>query len=325
MRSVLIRPSVLLGIDGISAADDQPIGHGPTTWDAVEFEDAVYDLLQYDVIVVGEFHGRPACHAFQMRLLEALAARRPLMALSMEQFERDAQPAMDRYLNGQLSEEAFLRGVNEWPSYVQDYRPQVEHAKDKGLPVIAGNVYRPLASEIAKGGMAAIEAFEEHEKAWIAEEIMLDTPSYRARFYAVMAPMFQGSHAPKIEGTEEIDQAKVDAALANYFAAQACKDDTMAESMARYLEANPRHLVLHYCGAFHSAGRLGTVERLQARMPGLKIAVITPIQSDHPLSPAITLEDLREGDYLLMVPPEPPKEPAPAMGEGSGESKSPRS
>jgi len=85
------------------------------------------------------------------------------------------------------------------------------------------------------------------------------------------------------------------------FSAQVTRDDTMAESIAMHLQANPGRKVMHLDGNFHSASHLGTVERLKLRMPELKIAVVNPIAAEDNKAPAWTNEELATGDYILLV------------------------
>ena len=89
------------------------------------------------------------------------------------------------------------------------------------------------------------------------------------------------------------------------WAAQVLRDDTMAESIALYLEKNPGHKVVHITGDFHAEGGLGTVERLKDRMPGLKIAVVAPVEAENPDHPSVSAADVKSGDYLFLLRGEP--------------------
>ena len=50
---------------------------------------------------------------------------------------------------------------------------------------------------------------------------------------------------------------------------------------------------------------LGTVERLKSRMPSLKIAVVSPVESGDEAKPKITPADLKSGTILLVIRPLP--------------------
>jgi hypothetical protein len=91
------------------------------------------------------------------------------------------------------------------------------------------------------------------------------------------------------------------ASAVRMFAAQVTRDDTMAESIALYIQNNPGHKVLHVTGEFHVASFLGTAERLKARVPDLKIAVINPVQVGDPEHPALRTEDQGVGNFSLLL------------------------
>jgi hypothetical protein len=64
------------------------------------------------------------------------------------------------------------------------------------------------------------------------------------------------------------------------FAAQATRDDTMAESIFQHIGKNPGTKIMHVTGAFHVEGFLGTAERLKMRAPSLRVAVVVPSEPD---------------------------------------------
>ena len=67
--------------------------------------DQVADALKdYDVIFIGEIHDHPGNHLAEMALFRALHTRAPKLALSMEMFERDVQPVMDKFRAGGVPE-----------------------------------------------------------------------------------------------------------------------------------------------------------------------------------------------------------------------------
>lgn len=49
----------------------------------------------------------------------------------------------------------------------------------------------------------------------------------------------------------------------------------MAESIFYYWQDNQDKVIFHINGCFHSDGHLGTVEKLEALNPALKVGVIT--------------------------------------------------
>ncbi|HEY7546553.1 MAG TPA: ChaN family lipoprotein, partial [Blastocatellia bacterium] len=72
--------------------------------------------------------------------------------------------------------------------------------------------------------------------------------------------------------------------------AQCVKDDTMAESVAAAGTAEPRPLIVHFNGAFHSDYRLGTAARAKKRLPKSRIQVVSIVPVDD-------LDNLKTDDY----------------------------
>ena len=116
--------SILAGMALLApGAGGQPAGNsGPQDFDnfkivqvggsapvVVDVDKAADMLAAYDVIFVGEYHDHLANHLAEMSLLRALHRRAPNLALSMEQFERDTQPAVDDYLAGRTGEATLKR------------------------------------------------------------------------------------------------------------------------------------------------------------------------------------------------------------------------
>jgi uncharacterized iron-regulated protein len=88
-----------------------------------------------------------------------------------------------------------------------------------------------------------------------------------------------------------------------FYEAQCAKDETMAESIASAWAAagtgGTSPLVVHMNGAFHSDFRLGTASRVERRLPGRRVMVVSvvPVASLDALAPSP--EDRRRGDYLI--------------------------
>jgi hypothetical protein len=132
-----------------------------------DFEAMTADLVQADVVFVGEQHDDPNTHRLERMVLEALAARKARVILSLEMFERDTQKVLDEFQAGYLSEAGFLRASRPWPRYATDYKPLVDFAVERAWPVLAANVPRPIASEIAKAGISVLDGKPAAEKALV--------------------------------------------------------------------------------------------------------------------------------------------------------------
>lgn len=250
--------------------------------EAVTLEEMADDLAAADVVFLGELHDNDVGHALQLRLTELLLERRGALAISLEMFERDAQDQLDLYLHGAIDEARFLGHSRPWKNYAEHYRPVVELARREGLPVIAANCYRPLAARASKQGLGAVLG-----DPWAATRVDVGPGAYRDKFLELM-----GEHAAESGSPAE-----------RFYAAQCLKDDTMAESIARFLQeaGEPPPLVVHWCGRFHSDERLGTVERLLARRPDLDVRVVTMVAVKD-VGRRLDEEERALADYAWVVP-----------------------
>ncbi|HEY4000730.1 MAG TPA: ChaN family lipoprotein [Candidatus Xenobia bacterium] len=240
-------------------------------------------LSGLDVVMVGEAHDNAPCHAFELALLEGLTERRPALTLGLEMFERDVQPVLDGYTAGTTTEAEFAAASRPWPNYATDYRPLVEWARQHHEVVLATDVPRSLAATVAHAGLQALRQVPPHVMRYFARHV--DAPD--DRYYS----LFQDAMGQHGGG---------DAAL--FYQAQCLKDDTMAESMADFLDqmAPDRPFMLHINGAFHTDFGLGTAARLRTREPALKTAVVSLIPVDDPNTTDAALYAAR-GDYVVLV------------------------
>lgn len=218
------------------------------------------ELLDADVILIGEWHTHSAIHRFQTDFLKARQNADSNIALSMEQFTREHQDTLNQYLNGEIGEQVLISKAAAWPNYESDYRALVEFAKANDLDVIAANAPKPFVQCVGRKGLPYLEQLSLEQRDWVATEVNIGDSPYKEKF---MASMHHGTP----EQTEK------------QFAAQVTWDETMAESIVDYLATNPDKQVIHVAGKFHTEGGLGTAASISRRNPDLKVAIITPVEA----------------------------------------------
>lgn len=258
----------------------------------IDFEMFATRLAAADLVFVGEEHNDPATHRMELAILEGVARRRDSVTLALEMFERDVQPLLDRYLSGTATEEELLKDGRPWKNYAGDYRPLVELARSRAWPVVASNTPRPLATLVARAGLAGLDTVAAHLRSSVAEQFSCPEDDYFEKFAAVMGDM--SAHGPADAGAPDGRER-----LFRMYQAQCVKDETMGESVARAWR--PGRLVVHYNGSFHSDFRLGTAARALHRAGGAAMLVVTalPVTNLDDLSPG--KEDRKRADYLLYV------------------------
>ncbi|OQX70611.1 MAG: hypothetical protein B6D62_04175 [Candidatus Cloacimonas sp. 4484_275] len=248
-------------------------------------------LQNYDVIFFGELHDDVLIHKLEAEILPFLYEKNNNLLISLEMFERDVQPFLDRYLMGEISEKEFLANSRPWPNYKTDYRPIIEFAKEHNLPVLAANIPRRYAAMLNKQGYEKLKKLPESERKYFAEKLVVLDDEYKKRFFETMKSNMG------IKG--ELPETKKNM-LQNFYAAQCIKDDTMAESINEYLKNHSQTKVIHFNGDFHSNSHLGTAQKLALLNPSLKIGVIAPIIIPDNEELKFPKNAKKEGDFLIV-------------------------
>lgn len=215
-----------------------------------------------DALFLGELHDDAVGHAFQAeifrQIVEAEMANRRI-ALTLEMFERDVQIVLDEYLNGLISENHFMLSSRPWGNYKWDYRPLVELAKEKKLPVIAANAPRRYINMVSRNGRDALKRLSK-------DALRSLPPLPYAEPSAAYAAKFKALMGPSSEARMGID---------NILASQSLWDAAMAHAVAKFLKKNKKGLAVHLNGSFHTESRLGTVEHLLKYRPKTRVTVVT--------------------------------------------------
>jgi uncharacterized iron-regulated protein len=209
--------------------------------------------------------------------------------LSLEMFERDVQGSVDTYMTGSTPEDEFLRNSRPWPRYGTDYRPLVEFARAHHWSVVAANVPRRIAADVAKVGRPAVDSLTSKDRSFAAADLQCPHDAYYDRFAEQMGG-HQGASGSGAEGTTE-----------RYYWAQCVKDETMAESIAAAfgkMDGRPG-VVVHITGSFHSDFGDGTGNRVRRRLSGRRVAIVSmmPVENLDTVTPESG--DMKRADYLV--------------------------
>jgi uncharacterized iron-regulated protein len=226
-----------------------------------DMEDSFDILMDYSLIFIGEEHESRVSHNAELTILKGLAERDSKLVLALEMFERDVQESLDAYLKGKISEKKFLMQSRPWPNYLEDYRPLIELAKKKGMPVIAANIPRNAAAAVSMANEISPDVMGE-DRIYLPKTVYLKSKEYYKRFASSMEemPHFTPMKRMKVDGL---------------YKAQVLKDAVMAASIEPFLDRR----ILFCCGHFHSDYHLGIPYQLKKNHPKLKIAVITMASS----------------------------------------------
>lgn len=265
------------------------------------FDDLVAAMRDADVVILGETHDDATTHALQLRLFQAATALDRPAALSLEMFETDVQHVLDEYLAGTIRERDFLDAARPWGNYVTDYRPLVEYARERGLPVIAANAPQRYVSRVSRLGPDALDTLPSAVRTVLPPNVAPASVALEAEFTALMQGMMGHGHGAAPDSTTS-DAAAVHGSapdLTNLLHAQNLRDASMGHTIATYLDWHPGHRVVHLNGTFHSEGGLGVPEHLLRYRPETRTLVVTMRPDD--AYPALDPAAFRGTDGFFVV------------------------
>lgn len=245
---------------------------------AISFQELVDTLSTKELIFVGEVHDNAEHHLIQVQILQALQACCGPVAVGMEFFQKPKQEALDRYINGETDEDTFLREVDwkgSWGFDYHFYRPLLMLAKEHHSRILALNAPRAVVKKVARGGL---ESLDPDDRNLIAREVDLTNEAHRAYVREVF-----GRHAN--DNLKKFDF---------FYQAQCVWDDTMAERIADYLEANRTKMIV-FVGNGHIVNHFGIPDRTIRRYSA-SMATIMP----YTLKKKVSL-DANMADYVWLT------------------------
>jgi len=241
-----------------------------------------------DIVLLGELHDQPGHHRVRVQWLEALAEKRPI-TIVMEQLDHRGQPQLDAERARLVESEtlsARARRVVQAAGFDFEgwnwafYRPVVELAIDRAVPLRAGNLSREEAMNIARGQAHRLSA--KPPSGWgPAQETLL------------RASITEG-HCGLLP----------DSMIVPMVNAQRARDAQIAE-VALAAQASGRLPVI-LAGNAHVRRDYGIPLHLSAAAPGLKVLSVGLLEQGQPGSP-------QAYDAVWSVPPIKRQDPCDAL------------
>lgn len=206
------------------------------------------------VIYLGETHSSQKDHEAQLAIIEALTRENSKIAIAMEMFQRPAQDILDQYLAGKITEAELVKQSEyeqRWGLPWEYYAPLVRFAKTNQLPVLALNTPTEVTRKVARRGLESLTSAEQEHIPPLSE-IRTDNADYRN----LIQGFYQQHHHAGHSNSLNFD---------NFFAAQVLWDETMAEKIALFAQANPDYQVVVIAGQGHIIYDYGIPSRVARR------------------------------------------------------------
>jgi uncharacterized iron-regulated protein len=167
----------------------------------------------------------------------------------MEMFPRPSQKALDDYISGAIDERAFLKRseyFKRWDVNYHLYKPLLDYARSHQIAVVALNLPREIIDKVGKTGLDSLSAAEKQE---IPQDMDFSDEAYRARL-------------EKVFKAHQHFEAKT---FTHFHQAQVLWDETMAESIDRFLKKNSDFRMVVAAGAGHFEYGSGIPKRVFRR------------------------------------------------------------
>jgi len=233
-------------------------------------------LKQNRIIIVGEHHSNRNHHIAQVDVIRSLKESGVQVAVGLEMFRSDSQQALNRWVEGEMSEEEFQKiFYDNWSFSWSDYRVIFDYARKEKIPMIGLNVPRDITRQVSKQGF---ESLDETQKGKLSDITCRVDKAYM-------------DYIKKAFGTHAHGNLNF-----TYFCeAQLVWDNVMAINALEYLNRNPAAVVVVLTGTGHA--RKNAIPRQIRQRSQVPHAVILP-----EVKGLIDLETVgkNDADYIML-------------------------
>ena len=268
--------------------------------DRISFSQLIGDLHSYRVIFVGESHDQIEHHRIEAKLLETLLKEKQEIVVAMEMFQRSQQPTLDRWSQGVLTEEEFLREVDwekTWGTEYTLYKGILDTAREHRVRILGLNIPKELTRKVARKGIGNLSA---EDRLQLPE---MDLTDRHHRKY--IRSLYKGHHGGTAKDFE------------HFYQAQCLWDEAMAETLADFLKSpqGAGKTALVFSGIGHVVFDFGIPKRLYRRVP-LPYQVIVLKEWKKGLDEDLLFYDAPEPltDFLWITKPGSPHSRRPRIG-----------
>ncbi|MGA9443950.1 MAG: ChaN family lipoprotein [Methyloceanibacter sp.] len=230
----------------------------PATGETVDLSTLASRLTNKNVVLLGEVHDKMEHHIWQAHMVSALSARKKDIILAFEVFPRRVQPALDRWIAGQLTDRQFLEEtdwVNVWNFDPELYMPLFELARLNELPMLAMNVEQALVRKVGQSGWASVPVDE--------REDVSEPAAPSSAYVDYLWDVFQKHPAAnRDENTPSKTLTREAPAFQSFVRSQIFWDRAMAEAIANEVKNHPDRMVVAILGIGHLQEGWGVAHQL---------------------------------------------------------------
>lgn len=231
------------------------VSPGPAGAQPIAAAELLARLARQSVVLLGEAHDNAEHHRWQLQTLTVLHALRPDMVLAFEMFPRRAQPVLERWVSGELTETEFLAAAEwrrVWNFDPQLYLPIFHFARMNRVPMVALNVDREFTRTVTAKGFDAVPVEQ--------REGVTRPAAPTADYLDFLLPVY-GSHERPVRDAKKADRD--DPAFLRFVESQQVWDRAMAQGIAAASARQTTPLVVAIIGTGHLAHGYGVPHQLE--------------------------------------------------------------
>jgi uncharacterized iron-regulated protein len=209
------------------------------------------------IIYVGEFHDVFAHHAVQFDIIKGIYNTQKNISIGMEMFQRPFQRTLDDFIIGKINEKEFLKKseyFKRWGFDYNLYKPILDFARSRSIPVIALNIDREIIRKVSEGG---IDSLARKEQKAIPHDMDFSDMRYKER----------------LRETFRLHKNAEKKNFNYFYQSQILWDETMSRSIDEFLKDNPDSRMVVLAGQGHLEYGSGIPQRTYRRN-GYDYAVI---------------------------------------------------
>jgi len=257
----------------LKADDCVPVGKvlQPKTNTWTDTTKLIHASVDKKIVLLGEHHDNLEHHRWQLQMITGLHTLNSDIVLGFEMFPRKAQPVLDSWVKGELTEQQFLKQV-DWETYwtfdASLYMPLFHYARMNKIPIYALNIERSLIRQVGKQGWANV-ATDQREG---ISDPKPASDGYRRMLAGVF--MQHGENHSETPSEELVSKAMAMPGFSRFVESQLVWDRAMAEAIATGVSKHPQAQFLAVLGSGHMMYRYGVPEQLKALdMPNPSVMV----------------------------------------------------
>jgi uncharacterized iron-regulated protein len=280
LAAAVIAPSAAQTSSSASPAETASACATPADWidlktgQSIDRGQLFGDLVaKSSVVLLGESHTDADHHRWQLQTVAALHGRGGNMVIGFESFPRRLQAVLDDWVDGKLTDEAFLK-ASEWRQVwgydAAFYMPLFQFARLNRIPMIALNVDQKLVARVGQQGWENVPASEREGLSDPAPA----SPAYQrelAHVYLIKkaippgADPFSSSQGPSVAEPDDaaVEEAVKQPEFKRFVEAQLTWDRAMAEALASAKRKFSNATIVGILGSGHVEGGYGVPHQLR--------------------------------------------------------------